>query len=211
MKVAIVGASGWIGNHLVQEALSRGHDVVAMVRDPAKMTDANVEVRQFDVHNQANFAQLFADIDVAMVSIGGRASGDHSIVAKTAEQLLSALPQAGVKRLLWVGGAGSLEVSPGVSLVSLPDFPSEYKPEALAQGEALAVFRSSDSPLNWTFVSPAAEIFPGDKQGAYRIGGDQLLADQDGHSRISVSDYAVAMLDMLETASFAQQRVGVAY
>lgn len=211
MKVAIVGASGWIGSHLVQEALSRGHDVVAMVRDPAKMTDANVEVRQFDVDNQANFAQLFADIDVVMVSIGGRASGEHGIVAKTAELLLSQLPQVGVKRLLWVGGAGSLEVSPGVALVSLPDFPSEYKPEALAQGEALAIFRSSDSSLNWTFVSPAAEIFPGEKQGAYRIGGDQLLVDSDGNSRISVSDYAVAMLDMLDTASFAQQRVGVAY
>lgn len=211
MKVAIVGASGWIGSHLVQEALSRGHDVVAMVRDPAKMTDANVEVRQFDVDNQANFAQLFADIDVVMVSIGGRANGEHGIVAKTAELLLSQLPQVGVKRLLWVGGAGSLEVSPGGALVSLPDFPSEYKPEALAQGEALAIFRSSDSSLNWTFVSPAAEIFPGEKQGAYRIGGDQLLVDSDGNSRISVSDYAVAMLDMLDTASFAQQRVGVAY
>ncbi|EJN6830092.1 NAD(P)H-binding protein, partial [Vibrio cidicii] len=121
------------------------------------------------------------------------------------------LPNAGVKRLLWVGGAGSLEVAPGVQLVTVPDFPAEYKDEALAQSQALQVFRNSDSPLNWTFVSPAAEIFPGEKVGQFRVGGDQLLTDTQGHSKISVADFASAMLDELETAKHAKQRISVAY
>lgn len=110
-----------------------------------------------------------------------------------------------------MGGAGSLEVAPGVTLLSLPQFPEAYKAEATAQGEALALFRASNSVLNWTFISPAAEIYPGARSGQYRIGGNSLLSDSDGNSRISVQDYAVAMIDEAEKGAYPQQRIGVAY
>ncbi|EGR2239678.1 NAD(P)-dependent oxidoreductase [Vibrio cholerae] len=212
MKVAILGASGWIGSHLAAEAKMRGHEVVAVVRDPAKVTLKGVAVEQLDILNsESSLKSVLEGVDAVIASIGGRAAGNHEMVAKTAQRLLNELPQAGVARLLWVGGAGSLEVAPGVKLVTVPGFPEEYKGEALAQGEALEVFRASNSDVNWTFVSPAAEIFPGDKQGQYRVGGDQLLTDSEGNSRISVADYAVALIDELEYAEHPRQRIGVAY
>ena len=112
---------------------------------------------------------------------------------------------------MWVGGAGSLEVASNVSLVTVPDFPEEYKNEALAQGEALEVLKKSKSEVNWTVVSPAAEIFSGEKLSTYRTGGDQPLTDEEGNSKISVSDYAIAMIDELEAGKFPRQRIGVAY
>ncbi len=212
MKVAILGASGWIGSHLAAEAKMRGHEVVAVGRDPAKVTLKGVAVQQLDILNpESSLKSVLEGVDAVIASIGGRAAGNHEMVAKTAQRLLNELPQAGVARLLWVGGAGSLEVAPGGKLVTVPGFPEEYKGEALAQGEALEVFRASNSDVNWTFVSPAAEIFPGDKQGQYRVGGDQLLTDSEGNSRISVADYAVALIDELEYAEHPPQRIGVAY
>lgn len=211
MKVAVLGASGWIGSQIVEEAVTRGHQVIALVRSPSAIERQDVEVRQLDVLAEQDFAQALQGVDTVIASIGGRAAGNHDMVERSAAKLLEQLPNAGVKRLLWVGGAGSLEVAPGVQLVTVPDFPAEYKDEALAQSQALQVFRNSDSPLNWTFVSPAAEIFPGEKVGQFRVGGDQLLTDAQGHSKISVADFASAMLDELETAKHAKQRISVAY
>lgn len=211
MKVAVLGASGWIGSQIVEEAVTRGHQVIALVRNPSTIERQDVEVRQLDVLAEQDFAQALQGVDTVIASIGGRAAGNHDIVERSAAKLLEQLPNAGVKRLLWVGGAGSLEVAPGVQLVTVPDFPAEYKDEALAQSQALQLFRHSDSPLNWTFVSPAAEIFPGEKVGHFRVGGDQLLTDAQGHSKISVADFASAMLDELETAKHAKQRISVAY
>ncbi|MFH4666780.1 NAD(P)-dependent oxidoreductase [Vibrio cidicii] len=211
MKVAVLGASGWIGSQIVEEAVTRGHQVIALVRNPSAIERQDVEVRQLDVLAEQDFAQTLQGVDTVIASIGGRAAGNHDMVERSAAKLLEQLPNVGVKRLLWVGGAGSLEVAPGVQLVTVPDFPAEYKDEALAQSQALQVFRNSDSPLNWTFVSPAAEIFPGEKMGQFRVGGDQLLTDAQGHSKISVADFASAMLDELETAKHAKQRISVAY
>ncbi|WP_394246890.1 NAD(P)-dependent oxidoreductase [Vibrio profundi] len=212
MKIAVLGASGWIGNHIAQEASSRGHDVIALVRDPNRLELANAEVRTIDLlDSQLDLTQAVSGVDAVIASVGGRSVGNHDIVKRTARQLLDALPAANVPRLLWVGGAGSLEVAPNVKLVTVPDFPEEYKGEALAQGEALEVFKHSNSEVNWTFVSPAAEIFPGEKLSTYRTGGDQLLTDEDGNSKISVADYAIAMIDELEAGQYPQQRIGVAY
>ncbi|KYN87497.1 NAD-dependent dehydratase [Vibrio cidicii] len=211
MKVAVLGASGWIGSQIVEEAVTRGHQVIVLVRNPSAIERQDVEVRQLDVLAEQDFAQALQGVDTVIASIGGRAAGNHDMVERSAAKLLEQLPNVGVKRLLWVGGAGSLEVAPGVQLVTVPDFPAEYKDEALAQSQALQVFRHSDSPLNWTFVSPAAEIFPGEKVGHFRVGGDQLLTDAQGHSKISVADFASAMLDELETAKHAKQRISVAY
>lgn len=212
LKVAVLGASGWIGSHILNEAVSRGHEVIALVRDAEKMSADGVEVRPFDLlDTQADLATAVKGADVVIAAVGGRAAGNHELVEQTAQRLLATLPEAGVSRLLWVGGAGSLEVAPGVTLLSVPEFPDAYRAEAKAQGEALAVFRQTKRPLHWTFVSPAAEIFPGEKQAPYRVGGEQLVTDADGNSRISVSDYAVAMVDELEAAQYLNQRIGVAY
>ncbi|WP_086969365.1 NAD(P)-dependent oxidoreductase [Vibrio coralliirubri] len=212
MKIAVLGASGWIGSHIAQEAKARGHEVVAVVRNANRVEISDVEVRSFDLQDEAaSLTTALSGVDAVIASIGGRALGNHDIVKNTAAKLLDTLPSIGIERLLWVGGAGSLEVAPNVPLVTVPAFPAEHKNEALAQGEALEVFKQSNSEVNWTFISPAAEIFPGEKLSTYRTGGDQLLTDQDGNSKISVSDYAIAMIDELEAGKFPRQRIGVAY
>ena len=164
---------------------------------------------EFDLTKDV-IATAAAGSDVVIAAIGGRALGNHEIVANTAKQLLNSLAGTGT-RILWVGGAGSLEVAPGVTLVSSPDFPAEYKAEAIAQGEALDVFRASAADTAWTFVSPAAVIYPGESEGPYRVGGDSFFTDANGESKISVTDYAKAMLDEAHSAAHLNQRISIAY
>lgn len=212
MKIAIVGAAGWLGNEVLQEAKKRGHEVIALVRDPSKILDEDIEVRQFDITDYAqSLAAVVSGVDVVVSSVSGRHNGDHSIFAKAAERYLSELPKTDAAKLVWVGGAGSLEVAPGVKLVSVPQFPAEYKDEAQGMSQALEVFRGSDSPLDWTFISPAANLFSGEQRKQYRVGKDQLLTDNQGESKISASDYAWALLDVVENNAYPRQRIGVAY
>ncbi|MGH8821977.1 MAG: NAD(P)-dependent oxidoreductase [Rhodoferax sp.] len=211
MKVFIVGASGMVGQALVKEALQRGHQVTAAAREISKAAlPAGVKMVQADASSESEVRTAVAGHDAVIAAISGRKSG-HDTVAAIARNLLSTLPLAGVPRLLWVGGAGSLEVAPGVQLVNTPNFPAAYKDEALGQGRALEVFRASTSQLNWTFVSPAALLQPGERTGRYRTGGDQLLKDAAGNSQISVADFALAMLDELERSAHPRQRITVAY
>ncbi|WP_281556050.1 NAD(P)-dependent oxidoreductase [Thalassomonas sp. RHCl1] len=211
MKIAILGATGWIGSTIMSEALHRQHQVIAISRDAGNIEQDGVQTHSLDLLAQGGINEAVAGADVVIAAVGGRAKGNHDMVSHTAKRLLAELPQAGIKRLIWVGGAGSLEVAPGVKLVTVPEFPAEYKDEALAQGQALDVFRQSDSVLDWLFVSPAAEIFPGERSGKYRLGGDQLLMDSEGKSKISVQDYAVALLDQAEKAEHHNTRIGIAY
>ncbi|KDC50515.1 NAD(P)-dependent oxidoreductase [Pseudoalteromonas sp. S3431] len=210
MKVAVLGATGWIGSTIVQQATKRGLEVVSIVRDAAKITDNTTVVRVFDLQSQDNIASVLKGIDVLIASVGGRAVGNHELVAQTAERLLTALNGTST-RLIWVGGAGSLEVAPGVTLVSTPEFPADYKDEALAQGEALNVFKTTTSSASWTFVSPAAVIYPGESEGSYRIGGDQFFTNEAGESKVSVTDYAIALVDEAQKAAHLNQRISVAY
>ena len=210
MKIAIFGATGWVGSHIVAEALTRNHKVITVVRDLNKANTENTTVREFDLTKQTNFVDVAADADVIIASIGGRAAGNHELVAQTAQRLLKALDKSG-KRLLWVGGAGSLEVAPGITLVSTAEFPAAYKDEALAQGEALSIFKQTNYAVNWTYISPAALLYPGDSEGPYRIGGDQFFTNEQGESKISVCDFAKAMLDEAENARHSKQRISVAY
>ncbi len=211
MKVFIFGASGMVGQALVKEALQRGHQVTAAARAISKAAlPAGVKVVPADAASESEVREAVAGNDAVIAAISGRKSG-HDTVAAIARNLLSVLPLAGVSRLLWVGGAGSLEVAPGLQLVNTPNFPAAYKDEALGQGRALEVFRASTLPLNWTFVSPAALLQPGERTGHYRTGGDQLLKDAAGNSQISVADFAVAMLDELERNAHPRQRMTAAY
>ncbi|MFU2512325.1 NAD(P)-dependent oxidoreductase [Pseudoalteromonas sp. ASV78] len=210
MNITILGATGWIGGEITTQALLRNHQVTAIARNTEKLIAENVTLKNFDLQSDDDIAPLLAGADVVIASIGGRAAGNHKLVARTAKRLLAALSGSNT-RLLWVGGAGSLEVSAGVTLVSSPDFPAEYKDEALAQGEALNVFKTTNTATQWTFVSPAAVIYPGASEGPYRIGGDEFFTNEQGESKISVTDYAIAMLDEAQHAAHINQRISVAY
>ena len=213
MKIAIFGASGWIGGAVAREALDRGHTVSAIVRDPARLqlNHKGLSAVTGDVTDSASISSVVAGVNAVAAAIGGRREGHHEVVSAAVRALLTGLAAAGVKRLVWVGGAGSLEVAPGVCLIDMPQFPAEWKAEALAQAEALKLFRASTGSVEWSFLSPPAMLEPGQRTGRYRTGGDQLLVDEKGVSRISVEDYAAALVDELERPSHLRQRFTVAY
>jgi hypothetical protein len=144
-------------------------------------------------------------------AIGGRREAHYEVVPAAVRALLAGLAQDGVKRLVSVGGGSSLEVAPSVRLFDTPQFPAEWKAEASAQIEALELFRASTGDVEWSYLSPPAHIEPGQRTGRYRTGGDQLLTDEKGESRISVEDYAVALVDELERPAHIRQRFTVAY
>ena len=210
MKIALIGASGTVGQRILQEALTRGHQVVAIVRDPARITqkDEKLSVVTGDLLNGESISKAVAGYDV-VISAYGPAHGAEYTMKAMAQKLIDAVKQAGVQRLLIVGGAGSLEVAPGLQLVNSPNFLEAWKPVALAHGEALEVYRKAD--LDWTYFSPAAMFQPGERTGAFRIGTDQLVVDEKGESRISTEDYAVAMLDEVEKPRFIRKRFTIAY
>ena len=213
MKIVLFGATGHIGQGILTEALQRGHTVTAVVRDPARLNVSNprLNVLVGDVSKPATYATALQGADAAIASISARRDGDFAGVAKSAGVLLDALPKAGVKRLAWVGGAGTLQVAPGVRVIDDPHFPAAWKPEAEAQGEALDVFRASKADIDWIYISPAAMIEDGTRSGKYRIGGEQLLVDATGKSHITVADYAAALLDRVEKNDKPRQRITVAY
>jgi putative NADH-flavin reductase len=132
-------------------------------------------------------------------------------LVENARALIAGLRRAGTKRVLFVGGAGSLEVAPGQALMDQPGFPDAYKAEAREGRDALQVWRTEASGLDWTFLSPAAEIAPGSRTGRYRTTGDQFLTDAAGKSFITFEDYAVAVVDELERPQHVGRRFGVAY
>ncbi|MET0256160.1 MAG: NAD(P)H-binding protein [Luteibacter sp.] len=211
MKIVLFGATGNIGSVILDEALARGHEVTAVVRDPAKLGKEHpaLRVTQGDVADAASFAPALAGVDAAIASLNDHA--DPANVPRQAALLLGALGDAGVKRFAWVGGAGSLETAPGVRVIDDPHFPEAWKASANAQIEALKVFRASDANVDWTYISPAAEIAPGERKGAFRVGGDQLLVDAEGHSRISTADFAIGVLDRIEQGDAMKKRVTFAY
>ena len=129
---------------------------------------------------------------------------------KGTRAIINGVKKAGVKRLLFVGGAGSLEIKPDVQSVEMPGFPAEYRQGALAMREALNMLRKEPS-LEWSFLSPSADLFPRERTGKFRLGTDQLLRDANGQSRISTSDYAMAMIDELENPKYTRQRFTVGY
>lgn len=208
MKVVLYGASGMIGSRILQELVGRGHQVNAVVRNPEKVVLAGVRVVKGDVTDPASVAAAAKGAEAAISAY----APPHSEVATlliAIRSLLAGLATAGVKRLLVVGGAGSLEVAPGVLLVDAPGFPEEYRAIALAHRDVLPVLKESD--LDWSYFSPAAFIQPGERTGKFRLGGTQLVTDEKGESRISAEDYAVALVDELESPKHLQQQFTVAY
>jgi putative NADH-flavin reductase len=209
MKIAIIGATGTIGQRITNEALERGHEVKALLRDPERiakieLSHPKLSVAQVDIFDPASVAAAIADVDVVVNATGARAGDIRKFYVDSTNAVIEGVKRAGNKRLLVVGGAGSLEVAPQVFLADTPAFPEMALPIARAQRETLYIFR--DSNIEWTFFSPSALIAPGRRTGKYRLGTDQLLTNDHGESYISAEDYAVALLDEIENPQFIRQR-----
>ena len=203
MKVALIGVSGRVGTRLLTELLRRGHEVTGIARDVRGVTARHgLRLESGDATRAAELAPLLAGHD-AVISAMKFATAD-------APALIDALKQAGVPRLLVVGGAGSLDIAPGQALIDAPGFPAAYKPEAAAGRRFLGTLRQ-ESQLDWSFLSPAAEFVPGQRTGSFRLGGDQLLTDASGRSWISMEDFAIAMVDELEAPKHSRQRFTIGY
>lgn len=202
MKIALIGATGRAGSEILKELIRRGHAVTAIVRNPEKVPfGANVTPKKGDVFDKAGLTELLKGHD-AVISAVHFLQSDPQI-------LIDAVKASGVKRYLVVGGAGSLEVAPGIALVTTPNFPAEYKAEATKGGDFLALLRQ-EKDLDWTFLSPSALFFEGPRTGTFRLGKDQLLSNDKGSS-ISFADYAIALADEIEKPAHSRQRFTVGY
>jgi len=213
MKLAVIGATGFVGSAILEEALDRGHDVTAIVRNPAKLKPhPKLRPTQGDVYIAEEVARLVAGHNAVISAFNpGWGNPDiYDLQVKGARSIIDGVKKAAIKRLLFVGGAGSLEVKPGVQALDLPGFPAEYKQGALATREALNMLRK-ESGLDWSFLSPSADLAPGQRTGKFRLGTDQMLSDANGKSRISTQDYAVAMIDEVEKPKHIRQRFTVGY
>lgn len=214
MKIVVFGVTGNIGRRVAAEAIQRGHEVIGVARDPSKADPVpGVRITAGDATDAASVAQAVRGADVVVSAVSPRpgTTGSAPKLADAARGLIAGLKEAGVKRLIVVGGAGSLEVAPGVALMDAPGFPEAYLGEAIEGRDSLNVYRTEAQGLDWTFVSPAAEIGPGERTGEYRTTIDQFITDEHGHSRISYDDYAVALLDEIENPQHVGRRFGVAY
>ncbi len=212
MKVLVFGASGTIGRAITAELLRRGHAVTAASRSGRQVENLGVPVLPGDAADAATVAALAQGQDAVVAAIGPKpgAAVPDGAFSGPAHGLVEGLRTAGVRRLLILGGAGSLEAAPGQRVVDGPGFPELWKPNALGQAAALDIYRTI-TDLDWTYVSPAAVIQPGERTGTYRVGGDQLLVDAAGQSRISIPDYAAGFVDELEKGNAIRRRITVAY
>jgi len=213
MKIVITGASGFVGSAILTEVLDRGHEVTAIVRDPEKIKPhPRLHPQKGDIYNSDEMARLVAGHD-AVISAFSPGKTDADTRNKHVQGIrttIAAMKRAGIKRLLVVGGAGSLEVKPGLRVIDTPDFPDQWKGTALATADVLQLLRR-EHDLEWTCLSPSAMLQPGTRTGKFRLGTDQLLTNARGESSISLEDYAVAMMDEVEKPKHVRQRFTVGY
>jgi putative NADH-flavin reductase len=213
MNIALIGATGFVGSKVVAEALHRGHQVTAIVRNAAKLAPQDkLRVVVADATDAASLADAIKGHDALVSAFNGPRGNPEfaQVYLKGARAAIDGAKRAGLNRLVWVGGAGSLYVAPGVQLVDTPQFPAEYRVEARAARDALNAFRD-EKALAWTFVSPAPILTPGLRTGRFRLGGDEVLMDGDKPGQISVEDLAVAIVDELEKSAHVRQRFTLAY
>ncbi len=202
--VAILGITGRAGSRIATELLRRRHTVTGIARNVAPAAaQPGLTLKAGDVTDAETLAALLKGHDVVV-------SSTRFVGGTDAATLIAAARQAGVKRVIVVGGAGSLEVAPGVALVDTPEFPEIYKAEAIGGSAFLQTLRA-ETELDWTFLSPSALFEPGERTGRFRLGGDRLLVDTSGNSHISMEDYAIALADELETPKHSRARFTVGY
>jgi putative NADH-flavin reductase len=214
LKIAVIGGGGTIGQRIVREALDRGHHVTVVAREPARVTERHerLSIVKGDVLDSARVAELASGQDVVVSAVGSARARDPdpTLYRKAAGSLVGALRKLGPKppRLIVVGGAGSLQNEAGSLL--LERLPPERLPESLGQKAALDHYRTvSDVP--WTYFSPAGRIEPGRRTGVFRLGGDRVIVDDKGESRISMEDYAVAVIDEAERPQHVGRRFTIGY
>jgi len=220
LKLIVYGATGRVGSRVVEEALNRGHRVTAVSRDPGrvKQKHENLSAVQGDVLDPASVAALVDGQDIVVVSVRGSVDKskepEKTVHRMAAEVVVNVLRDFGAAapRLIFVGGAGSLEVEPGVLYADkLPFFmPGFVRQEIAGHVLTLAYLRGVDD-VRWTYISPPKKFKPGKRSGDYRIGGDQMLKDARGKSRISMEDFSVALIDEAENSNFIGRRFSVAY
>ncbi|MEO3791672.1 NAD(P)H-binding protein [Nonomuraea sp. B10E15] len=212
MRITLFGAAGAVGTRTLAEALSRGHDVTAVVRDPARrpLPHSGAKIRRGDASDIGDVAALSAGQDLVISATRPGPGREHELVT-AAESLLAGVSVTGV-RLLLVGGAAGLTVpgTGGLTVVDAPDFPPSWRPIALACEAQLAACRTAPR-ADWTYLSPPALLEPGERTGRYRLGADELLVGADGRSVISMEDLAVALLDEAERPRHRRRRFTVAY
>jgi len=202
VKITLIGATGNAGSRVLAELLARGHTVKAISRRVENVAaHAQVEAVSADVNDRERLSTLIVGSDAVVSAV--------KFTELDVDQLIETVRQSGVRRLLVVGGAGSLWLSPGVRELDGPNFPPHVKPEALKGALFLEKLRAST--LDWTFLSPSRIFFPGSRTGQFRVGEDTLLFDAAGKSSISLEDYAIALVDEIETPRHARSRFTVGY
>ncbi|MFI6598137.1 NAD(P)-dependent oxidoreductase [Nonomuraea sp. NPDC050536] len=201
MKILLFGATGMIGQRIAAELAKRGHEVTGVSRSGGPVKG--------DVADAGTLARGH-DVVISAISPPRDGTEPEAPFLDANRALIDGVRQAGVNRLIVVGGAGGLKVAPDLDLVDTPDFPDIYLKEARAQRSNLEIYRGVDD-LDWTYISPAAEIAPGERTGTYRVGGDELLTDDEGRSFITAEDYAVAVADEVEKGGHPRSRICVAY
>ena len=213
MKIAIIGYTGFVGSAVVKEALDRGHHVTGIARNPTKLpAHPNLTPVKGDVFDTDHLAQQLIGHEAVIHSY--RPPRDHpdrrGEQIRATKSIILALKKAGVKRILAVGGAGTLEASPGVRVMDTPELPTDWMMSAISTAE-IKYSLEKERDLDWTSLSPSLYLRPGQRTGKFRLGADRILRDIDGVSRISVEDYAVAMIDELEVSRHISMRFTVGY
>jgi putative NADH-flavin reductase len=207
MNVILYGATGKAGSRILNELNARGHAVTAIVRDLSRLP-AGVKGEQGDLSDVNKIAAVLDGAD-AVVSAYGPPPDDTDQLVGVTERQIEAVKQAGNLRLIIVGGAGSLEVAPGVSLLASGHLPAPWVPIATSHERALELLQASD--IDWTYFSPAAFFEPGERTGKFRLGTTNLISDEKGQSRISMEDYAIALVDELEKPAHRRAQFSIGY
>jgi uncharacterized protein len=218
MKVAIIGASGYVGSAICAEALARGHEVTALVRDVARLAShPHLSPVSIDINDASSLAAALVDHPVVVHAFNpGRGRTDANVFDAFVaghRSILKAVQNAGVERLLCVGGAASLKTRDGVPLIDSPDWPREFEPfrDSVRGTRELYYLLQETQGIDWVFLAPSAMLVPGQRTGLYRKGIDHLIYDGDGKSWISTADFAVAMIDELENPAHHRKRFTVGY
>jgi uncharacterized protein len=207
VRVILYGATGNTGSRILKELTARGHDVTAVARNPEKLP-RNVERKQGDLDNVDAIASAITGADAVVSAYAPPPQDTDQLVAVT-ERLIASVKKAGTPRLIVVGGAGSLEVAPGVTLIASGHLPAAWLPIAKSHEKALKLLQASN--INWTYFAPAAFFEPGERTGKFRLGTNELIADEKGESRISMEDYAIALVNELEHPAHERARFTIGY
>ena len=214
-NVVLIGASGFVGTAILNELLNRGHKVTAIVRDLAKVTasNPNLKVVQADVTDTDVLieASKGKDAVISAYNPGWKNPNIYEETLKNYPLIVDSVKKSGVERLLIVGGAGTLFYAPGKMVMDADDVPAKLLPGIKSLGEFYLNTLRKENDIDWIFLSPAANMTPGERTGKFRIGKDDLVVDANGDSNISVEDYAVAMVDELEQKKYHKERFTIGY